>query len=464
MLEEEPVDADVLEQLPCSLRQQLTFERFHLHKPELFQNRSRDPAFDPKYFPQNCGAVRLPCYWIERRHLYVFGAQAHVSEELSFFSGDGPNAAVLFPIHPADVAHYRELLVKLAARDAARDGLRIWGVPTSSTRTFLAWPDRMPERALFVKLSLHSPIFGDRRLYRWKIAHSVGLSGLVQESLDQLPSGLGYFPETFGFAPRLMPDSGVIVRSIPRQIKANQLSVAPLFSLMGGAHARPLFLTVMEQARMRPLEFLEEVLCSKFARVWLEMTLRHGLILEAHGQDLMLAMSPDLRILDRFYYRDFEGLQVDWELRRRHGLLMPANMPNSRAWHETYATWGYRYGQLVWYKLRISLLQYLHFVLAELEQMLRSWQERGILGGARFNENDLTAMFSRKMMALIHELFAVRVQVGYNIHHHLNRFVLLLLDVRKEVIGRRENVPNLACCTEREVERTSLRAAHAAIS
>jgi siderophore synthetase component len=161
------------------------------------------------------------------------------------------------------------------------------------------------------------------------------------------------------------------------------------------------------------------------------MTLRHGLILEAHGQDLMLALSPDLHPLDRFYYRDFEGLQVDWELRRQHGLSMPANMPNSHAWHETYATWGYNYGQLVWYKLRISLLQYMHCVLAELEQMLRSWQERGILGGARFDEDELTAMFSRKMLELLHELFAVQVPTGYNIHRHLNRFVLQLLRVRK---------------------------------
>ncbi len=436
MLQEERVNTDVLEQLPCSLRQQLTYERFHLHRPEMFQDRSRDPAFDPKYFPQNCGPVLLPCYWIERRHLHVFGAQANVADEIGFFSGDGPKAAVLLPMHPASVAHYQELLVKLAARDAARDGLRIWGVPTSSTRTFLAWPDRVPERALFVKLSLHSPIFGDRRLHTWKVARSVGLSTLVQESLEHLPGGLGYFPESFGFAPRRMPDSGVIVRSIPQPIKANQWLVAPLFALMGGDQAQPLLLTVMEQTGMRPLEFLEEILCAKFARLWLEMTLRHGLILEAHAQDLMLAMSPDLRTLGDFYYRDFEGLQVDWELRSRRGLSMPANMPNSFAWHETYATWGFRYGHLIWYKLRISLLQYLHFVLAELEQMLRSWQERGILGGARFNEDELTAMFSRKMIELIYELFDVRVRTGYNIHRHLNQFVLQLLSVRKAITGQ----------------------------
>jgi hypothetical protein len=434
MLTDERVDADVLEQLPESLRQQLTFERFHLHKPEVFQNPSRDPAFDPKYFPQNCGVMQLPCYWIERRHLYVFGAQ-HAADELSFFSGEGPHGCVLFPMHPASAANYRELLSKIEAKDAAEDGLRIWAVPTSSTRTLLAWPDRQPERAVFAKTSLHSPIFGKRRLHAWQVARSVGLSGLVQESLPELPDTLRYFPETFGMVPRQMPDSGTIIRSIPEEIKANRLLVAPLFSLMGGQHARPLFLRLMEQAGLQPMDFIEQVLCRKFARLWLEMTLRQGLILESHWQDLLLAMSPDLRTLDRFYYRDFEGLQVDWELRRRLGLSMPVYMPYSRAWHEAYGSYSYRYGPQLWYKCRISLQLYLHSVLSELEQMLRVWQERGLLGGARCNEGDLTAMFSRQVRELIQELFAVRVKLDYDIHRHLNRFLLLLLNIRKDLLG-----------------------------
>lgn len=432
MVRERLANAEVLEQLPRSLQQQLTLERFHLHKPELFQDPSRDPAFDPKYFPQNCGVFQLPCYWVERRHLHVFGSQGKACGEFSFFRGEGPGGSVLLPVHPSSAAHHRDLLAKLGAEDAAEGGLCIWAVPTSSTRTLLAWPDRQPEHALFVKISLHSPILGDRRLYTWNVARSVGLSGLVQGSLGDLPAGLGYFHETFGLVPCKMPGSGVIVRSIPQEIKANRLLVAPLFSLMGGQQVQPLFLTMMERARLQPGEFVEEVLCSQFSRLWLEMALGQGLILEAHGQDLMLAMSPDLRTLDRFYYRDFEGMQVDWELRRRKGLSMPANMPNAHTWHETYARWNNRYGHLVWYKLRISLLQYLHFVLAELEQMLRVWQERGLMSGHRFNADDLTAMFSRKMMEVIQERFAVRMTAEYNIYRRLNHFVLLLMNLRKD--------------------------------
>jgi len=425
-----------LEQLPPSLQRQMTYERFHLHKPEQFHDRARDPDFDPGYFPQNCGVIELPCYWIERRHLHVFGAQASDAEEIDFFSGDGPQDAVLFPVHPASIPQYWQWLVAVGAKEAARDGLRVWGVPTSSTRTFLAWPDQRPQHALFVKTTLHSSIFGDRRLYTWKIAHSIGVSRLVEESLPHLPGGLGYFPETFGLAPRQMPDSGVIVRSIPEEFKTGRLAAVPLFALMGGEHACPLFLVLMEQAHLPPLQFIEEVLCERFARLWLEMALGQGLILEAHGQDLMLAVSPDLRTIDRFYYRDFEGMQVDWHLRDRLGLSMPQRLPNAHAWHETYVTWGYRFGQMVWYKLKISLVQYLYFVLAELEQMLGIWQERGLMGGPRCNRDDLTMMFSRKMMELIEDLFGVSVAGTYNIYRHPNRFLSLLLNIRTELSVR----------------------------
>lgn len=423
-----------LEQLPASLQKLLAFERFHLHKPDWYIDSSRDLAFDARYLPHNCGAFELPCYWIERRHLYVFGSQQRAYDEFGFMAGKGPKDSVLFPIHPTSLAQYSELLTKVRARDAQREGLRIWAVPTASTRTFLAWPDGAPEQALFVKTSLHSKIVGDRRLYRWKVARSVGLSTLVHDSLASLPAGLSYFPETLGLVPRKMPDSGVIVRSIPQEIKQDRLLVAPLFALMGGG-AAALFVTMVEQQRVQPLEFLEEVLCNRFARLWLEMTLRFGLILEAHGQDLLMTLSPNLAPLGGFYYRDFEGMQVDWELRHGLGLLTPECLPNAQAWDETYATWGYRYGALVWYKLRTSLFQYLRLVLHELGLMLRQWRQSGLMRGVSLTEEDLSAMFSRRMMSALEELFGVQVGAHYAIDRSLNRFVLLLVRLRRDFLN-----------------------------
>jgi hypothetical protein len=442
-----------LEQLPTSLRKLLTFERFHLHKPELIFRKAGELAFDSRYLPHNCGAVQLPCYWIERRHLHAFGSWQPAVDELDLSSGNGPHDSLLFPIHPAAAAHYAGFLEKVRARDAARDGLRVWAVPTSSTRTFLAWPDGAPERALFVKTTLDSKVVGDRRLYRWKVARSVGLSQLVHDSLAALPADLSYFPESFGLVPRQLADSGVIFRSIPRELKDDGLLVAPLFSLMGGG-AAALFPSMVEQGRVQPLEFLEEVMCDRFARLWLQMTLQFGLILESHGQDLLMTLSHDLTPLNRFYYRDFEGLQVDWELRHALGLRSPEPMPNAQAWYETYATWGHRYGALVSHKLRISLIQYLRLVLRELGLMLREWHRTGLMPRLQMTEDDLTAIFSRRMMVALREQFGVCVGAQYNIEHSLNRFILLLIKLRRELLYTRavgQPVGNVSSRSERGV-------------
>lgn len=427
---------EAVEQLPSSLRTLMELERFHLHRAELFQDVSRDPQFDTKYFPQNCAAFKLPCFWVRRKYLYVYGSQTAGSGELELFGGQGLSERVLFPVHPTSLDHYRGFLAAVGAQDASKEGLCIWGVPTSSTRTLLAWPDEMPEQALFIKTSLHSPIFGNRRLYRRGVACSVGLSNVVQRSLQSLPAGLGYLPESVGAVPRSMQDSGVIFRSLTQEVKSGSCIVAPLFSLLGGDERHPpLFLVILERSGMSPEQFLEEVLCAQFARLWLQMALHFGLMLESHGQDLMLVLSPDLVPLGRFYYRDFEGLQVDWDLRRQRRFAEPTHLPHAWAWRETYATLGYRYSDLIWWKLLNSLHLYLRFVLDELDILLREWQGRGLIRGTSFEKDSVTATFSRHMMKAVEEMFGVPVGAEYNIRHSPNKFVIFLMKLRRELLA-----------------------------
>lgn len=58
------------------------------------------------------------------------------------------------------------------------------------------------------------------------------------------------------------------------------------------------------------------------------------------------------------------------------------------------------------------------------------------MGGPRCNRDDLTMMFSRKMMELIEDLFGVSVAGTYNIYRHPNRFLSLLLNIRTELSVR----------------------------
>jgi hypothetical protein len=367
----------------------------------------------------------------------VIGAAGLGSEQMQFLSDSDVDDSVLLPMHPSAVDCYRDLLRAVGARYAATDGVRIWAVATSSTRTLLAWPEETPEQAIFVKTSLHSTLFGDRRVTRIKAGRSVSLSSLLQAELDELPAALRYLPEPLAFVPRREPWMGAIVRSIPREVKEGQAVLAPLFSLIGGGGERvPLLLSILERTGMTPLQFMHDILCKPFAKLWLELSLNHGLLLEAHGQDLLLELSNDLVPQGRFYYRDFEGLQLDWELRRRLGKRTPVELAGQWCWREAYDTLGnHRYADLIWFKWSVSLVQYLHLVLHQTETALRSWQHEGRIGGVAIAQDDITMLFSHCLFDALRQMFGDIDGLGagapYNVYRSPNRFLLLLAKLRR---------------------------------
>ena len=419
-----PEDDERIEQLSPALRDWLTLERFHLHQPSLYQRMGRDPAFDVKYLPQNCSVFQLPCWSIPRRHMYVTAGGQLVDDGMQWLVDD----SILLPMHPSAVHCYRKFL----QTSGARDGMRIWAVATSSTRTLLTWPEKTPEQAIFVKTSLHSPLFGDRRVTRIKAARSVSLSALVQAELDELPKNLRFLPEPLAIVPRDEPSMGAIVRSIPREIKESRIRLAPLFSLIGGSGARrPLLLSILERTGMTPLEFVHDMLCRPFAKLWVELAMNHGLLLEAHGQDLLMELSADLVPRGCFYYRDFEGLQIDWELRHRLGKCTPLELSGQWRWREAYDSLGnHRYAALTWFKWSVSLSQYLHFVLHQTETALRAWQREARIGGASIEQDETTMLFSLCLFDELRRMFGP-VGAPYNVYRSLNRFLLLLAGLRR---------------------------------
>lgn len=420
---------EVEQQLPVSLRSLICMERFAMHRIEFFQDPSQDAAFDSSYLPQNCGVFALPCYWVERRHVQLYGQQTSANE-FSFVEGGQFCDRLLFPVHPTCLEHYQPFLASVRAESAAHDGLTVWAIATSSTRTVLAWPDHRSGDAAFVKLSLTSQVFGDRRLRDKQVASSVGFSSVMQRHHPDLAHLLGYFPESLGFVPRRLPLGGAIVRSIPAELKADETFVAPLFALLSCRDGDPPLLALMaERSRLSITEFVEDVLCARFARLWVTLTARYGLLLEAHAQNLLLATSPTLAAAPRFYYRDFEGLQVDWELRHRCKLAQPEDMPRAARWHDTYATWDSSCSDMVSMKWRTSLSQYLHLVLNELDGSLRKWRAAGLIRWQGSDE-ETTMTFSRHVLRIVSEISGVPPQRDYNIYSNPNRFVTALLKLR----------------------------------
>lgn len=422
-------------ELGWSLNRFLVFEQRNLWNPKRLRAATGDPEFDERYLPESCAVFPVPGFWVLRKHLYVYGNQKCRASGPFSARGGGPDEPVLLPIHPAERLRHEEFLRRVKAVDAAAEGLRLLGTPTSSTRTLLVWPMGQPELAAFVKFSLHTRLFGDRTLQRRKVAGSIGLSRLVDESGGALPRGLSCFPESLGVVPRQMPDNGVIVRSIPDEIKRGAVVPAPLFALMGGDPThRPVLLEVMGREGAEGLEELAALLFARFAEIWVDLVFSLGLILEAHGQDLLLALSRDMAPLGHLYYRDFEGLTVDWNLRRSMGLAEPMPMPHAHDWYDTYETWGYPKNQLVSWKMRTSLYDYLYFVLAELGSAVKDWHASGIMAGPPPWQEELTLVFSRNVRQVIYERFGMRETHEYDVSKDIIRFVTFLMVVRREVI------------------------------
>lgn len=438
----EYIDDDVVAQLPPALRNWLVLERFHLHKAHQFQNVARDPGFDTRYFPQHCRAFLLPCYWVPRKHLYVH--ETNESAEHWHFKTDAGPERILFPVHPSAHEQFRAFLRAVDASNATEHGVRFWAIPTSSTRTLLVWPEGAGQRAVFVKTSLHSPIFGDRRVTRTQVARAIGNCKLVRQPDAQLPAELRVIPEILGFSARPAPGTGALVRLVPAELMEGTVRAVPLFSLLGGEDQGrvPLLLELLERTETPPVRYVDELLCATFAPLWVRLALEHGLILESHGQDLLLSLSQQGMPMGAFYYRDLEGLQVDWELRRQRIGSIPA-LPNAWAWHATHASWGFRYTDFVWHKWRISLFGFLRLVLSEIEASLRDWHDRGLVRGPKCREGELTMLFSSHVFAAVERCCNVSLGAPYDILPALNRFILALFRVRRAVLqSTAAGVPN----------------------
>lgn len=418
-----------------SLRKLIAFEQRNLWKPDRFRRGGDDSQFDIRYLPESREIFRLPSFWLKRRHLYVYGRKEEGEILPGVGHGCGLDGQMLFPVHPVELERYLQFFEHVEAKDSTSDGVDLLATPTSSVRTLLVWRNGHPEAAVFIKFSLCTRMLGDRRLRRQTVARSIGLSRLVEESENVLPPGMNYFHENLGLIPRLLPDSGVIIRTIPRRILDDSAVVAPLFALMGGqSKNQPLLLNLFEVGQSA-VALLVDALFEKFARIWVELVFSFGLILEAHAQDLLLLFSQDMVPAGEFYYRDFEGLTVDWHLRRSKGLRDTEMLPNAYDWFQTYNTWGYPRAQLVSRKMWISLYDYLYLFLGELEGAVREWEACGVRIEPPFGRDSLGNTFLRYLRKVIHEKFGLRESERYDAVQNLHRFVKFLMEVRKGVMS-----------------------------
>ncbi|MEU9911035.1 IucA/IucC family siderophore biosynthesis protein [Streptomyces sp. NPDC051001] len=199
---------------------------------------------------------------------------------------------LLIPVHPWQAAH----VLKRAGDEGPV------AHPLMSLRT-LALADGGPHVKTALSARLTSSV---RDISVYSIGLSATLSAFA-ETLTAHTDGLLHFTRTLGAATAHSPDLAAVLRESPQMYAGSGERVVPVAALAAtGLPESPAWL-------------------AEFARLALTVGLRLlelGVALEAHGQNLLVVLSPKSAPL-RLVYRDLADIRVSPARLTRHGLPVP---------------------------------------------------------------------------------------------------------------------------------------------
>ncbi|MES5818829.1 IucA/IucC family protein [Streptomyces sp. RG80] len=199
---------------------------------------------------------------------------------------------LLIPVHPWQAAH---VLKRTGDAGPAAH-------PLMSLRT-LALPDGGPHVKTALSARLTSSV---RDISVYSIGMSATLSAFA-ESLEAHTDGLLHFTRTLGAATAHSPDLAAVLRESPRRYAGS------------GEHVVPVAALATTELPGDPAWLAD------FTRLALTVGLRLlelGVALEAHGQNLLVVLSPQGAPL-RLVYRDLADIRVSPHRLARHGLPVP---------------------------------------------------------------------------------------------------------------------------------------------
>ncbi|MFF7452366.1 MULTISPECIES: IucA/IucC family protein [unclassified Streptomyces] len=199
---------------------------------------------------------------------------------------------LLIPVHPWQAAH---VLKRTGDEGPVAH-------PLMSLRT-LALPDGGPQVKTALSARLTSSV---RDISAYSIGVSATLSAFA-ESLEAHTGGLLHFTRTVGAATAGSPDLAAVVRESPQAYATGGECVVPVAALATtDLPASPEWL-------------------ARFTRLTLTAGLRLlelGVALEAHGQNLLVVLSPE-GAPRRLVYRDLADIRISPARLTRHGLPVP---------------------------------------------------------------------------------------------------------------------------------------------
>jgi len=254
----------------------------------------------------------LPSFLVPRERCSIFLADPSKNLRTTYDRDTIP-----FRFHPELLGINDDQFIELKR---CKEGKAIPVVPTSSTRTVLSLA--VPPH--FIKLHLPKRISRfNRRLRTSSVEYSVSISrDLEKVTFNQF----AYLPETIGIAYDRNGGFGFLVREIsPRPLEQDRFLI-PYFSLYSQdtkkSGDKPLLVQMIDLRGEDPTSFVLEKILSPLIRAWCVVLKERGILLESHGQNVLLEIDHDLNP-NRVVHRDFQSSMVNPSIRVAEGLDNP---------------------------------------------------------------------------------------------------------------------------------------------
>jgi hypothetical protein len=218
---------------------------------------------------------------------------------------------------------------------------------------------------------------------------SVGVDKILGQ-LPGLPDNFAYLREPMSAIPRGMERGGMILRSfLPEAGRPKTL--IPFFALAKTPpdNSRPYILRLAEAANKAPRDFIKYDIIEKFVNQWVTLAVDFGILMEPHGQNLMLELDSQKKFTGRFVHRDLGGFNIDLDFIQKTFGLKIKNLPSFSG------DLAVDYYQADHFKnMRKGLYTYFgDGALYAFESQWEIWARRGWLGGD-------TAPFDAKQLML----------------------------------------------------------------
>jgi len=277
----------------------------------------------PAYRPDSRSAeFDLPLFEVPRSRMLVYTADPPEELERRYLKQD----SVRFCIHPQVLDRYPDDRYVRLTRSIGRQIEFLRVSPSSSTRTLYVL-EKGPRHAAKVHFPFRISRYG-RKMRDEVIEQAINISRELEQGIGAFDNRFGFLREVIGVAhrniqPRLpRPENwGYLVRDlVPFPVQGRSGDLIPGFALYGrdffDPKKPPLLFELI--GNRPPLDSILEKILFPIIRHWVCCFQNFGFLLEPHGQNVLLEISPEGGIR-RTVHRDL-SLGIDMRRRRELGL------------------------------------------------------------------------------------------------------------------------------------------------